>query len=254
MIRDGRADVVLAGGAEAVIHPLTVAAFEAMRALSRRNDEPELASRPFDRDRDGFVLGEGAAALVLEARGHAAARGAPEYAELAGVGVSSDAHDRVRPDPSGAGAARAIRSALDDAGASTRDVVHVCAHATSTPLGDLAEAVAIRSALGAAADGVVVSAPKSTVGHLLGAAGALGAAVTVLSVHERLVPPTANLTEQDGRVGLDVVVGAPRRLPARGTALTHSFGFGGHNVVLAFRSAGRRPHGEVLERQDPLVP
>jgi 3-oxoacyl-[acyl-carrier-protein] synthase II len=236
LLRAGRADVVVAGGTEAAIHALPIAGFAAMRALSTREDEPEAASRPYDKGRDGFVLGEGAAVLVLETEEHAAARDARIYAELAGAGLSADAHHVAAPEPTGAGAARAIGLALRDAGAAPADVVHVNAHATSTPLGDVAESLALRSALGDAVDNACVTATKSCTGHLLGAAGALEAAVTVLSLHHHLAPPTRNLDDPDDDIHLDVVRMAAREL-TDGLALSNSFGFGGHNVTLAFRSA-----------------
>jgi 3-oxoacyl-[acyl-carrier-protein] synthase II len=238
MIRSGRADVVVAGGTEAAIHPLPMSAFANMMALSKRNEEPQRASRPYDKGRDGFVLGEGAAVIVLESAEHAAARGARVYCELAGAGLTADSHDIVQPDPVGYGARRAIQAALAEAEIAPSDVVHINAHATSTPQGDVAEALAIRDALGAAAAGVAVSATKSMTGHLLGAAGSLEAIATILALHERLAPPTINLDDPDDEVGLDVVAGEPRRLrdgPIAG--LDNSFGFGGHNVSLVFRTA-----------------
>jgi 3-oxoacyl-[acyl-carrier-protein] synthase II len=230
IIRSGRADVVLAGGTEAVIHQLPIAGFAAMRAMSTRNDEPERASRPWDKARDGFVLGEGAAILVLERADHAAARGARVYARLAGAGISSDGYDIVQPDPEGTGAARAIGAAIRDGDAATTDVVHVNAHATSTSVGDMAEVVALHSALG---DHPVLTATKSMTGHLLGAAGALESIATVLAVHHGIIPPTINLDDPDDNLDLDVVVGEPRHL-AVPAALNNSFGFGGHNVALLF--------------------
>ncbi|MFZ5850682.1 MAG: beta-ketoacyl-ACP synthase II [Actinomycetota bacterium] len=238
LIRAGRCDVVVAGGTEAAIHPLPMAAFGNMMALSRRNDEPERASRPWDKARDGFVLGEGAGMVVLEAAEHARARGARVYAELVGAGLTADGHDMVQPDPSGQGAARAMREALRDGELTPADVVHINAHATSTPQGDVAEAVAIRAALGAAADGVAVTSTKSMTGHLLGAAGAVESIATILALHHRQVPPTVNFDDPDDEVDLDVVHGEPRRLPdGLLVGLNNSFGFGGHNVALAFRSA-----------------
>jgi 3-oxoacyl-[acyl-carrier-protein] synthase II len=237
MIRSGRADVVVCGGTEAAIHPLPIAAFANMQALSKRNDEPERASRPYDKGRDGFVYGEGSGIVVLESAEHAAARGARVYAEVAGVGMTSDAHHIAQPDPVGAGAAQAMVDALDDADLAASDVVHLNAHATSTPQGDVAESLAIRTALGDAADGVAVSATKSMTGHLLGAAGAVEAIAAVLAVAERLAPATINLEDPDDDVALDVVVGQARPLPAGDVAaLSNSFGFGGHNVALVFRS------------------
>jgi 3-oxoacyl-[acyl-carrier-protein] synthase II len=236
LLRLGRADVVVCGGTEAAIHPLPMAGFAAMRALSTRNDEPQAASRPFDKGRDGFVLGEGAGVLVLERASSAAARGAHVYAELAGAALTSDAHHIAAPDPEGRGAGRAIALAMRDAGASAEDVVHVNPHATSTPLGDLAEVKALHSALGDAARSIPVSATKSATGHLLGAAGGLEALLTVLALEHRLAPPTRNLDDPDDDVDLDVVRFEPRPLPMPGVALSTSFGFGGHNTALAFRS------------------
>jgi 3-oxoacyl-[acyl-carrier-protein] synthase II len=240
MIRSGRADVVVAGGTEAAIHPLPISGFAAMQALSMRNDSPETASRPYDVTRDGFVLGEGAAVIVLETEEHAKARGAKIYAEIAGSGLTSDAFHIAAPEPEGAGAGRAMKAALESAGAVPADVVHLNAHATSTPVGDTAEAKAIRVALGSATDDVAVSATKSMTGHLLGAAGALEAIFTILAVHHRLAPPTINVEDLDPEIDLDVVRKEPRALGHEGqqiVALNNSFGFGGHNVALAVRSA-----------------
>jgi 3-oxoacyl-[acyl-carrier-protein] synthase II len=237
MIRTGRADVVIVGGTEACIHPLPLAAFAAMMALSRRNDEPERASRPYDKGRDGFVFGEGAGILVLESAEHAAARSARVYAVVAGQGITSDAHHIAQPDPEGKGAVRAIGFALADAGLSPSDIVHVNAHATSTPQGDLAESAAIRAAMGDDTDHIAVSATKSMTGHLLGAAGAIESIATVLALYHRLAPPTINLDDPDDEVHLDVVSGQPRALPSGPiAALNNSFGFGGHNAALVFRS------------------
>jgi len=237
MIRLGRADVVLAGGTEAAIHPLPMAAFGNMMALSKRNDDPEAASRPWDVDRDGFVLGEGAGILVLESEEHATARGARVYAAVAGAGITADSHDIAQPDPKGLGATRAIKRALAESGLEPGDIRHINAHATSTPLGDVAEALAIRTALGSATDDVVMTATKSMTGHLLGAAGALESIATVLALHHRVVPPTINLDQQDEAVDLDIAT-KQRDLPAGDlAALNNSFGFGGHNVALAFRTA-----------------
>lgn len=237
LIRSGRADVVVAGGTEAAVHPMPIAGFAAMQALSTRNDDPTAASRPYDTARDGFVLGEGAAIIVLESEAHARARGARIYAELAGVGMSADAHHITAPEPEGAGASRAMLEAVAAAGASIADVAHINAHATSTPVGDVAEANAIRRAFGAAADAIPVSATKSMTGHLLGAAGALEAVFTILALHHRLAPASINLDSMDPQIALDVVHGAHRTLPAGDLlALDNSFGFGGHNVALAFRT------------------
>jgi len=239
MIRSGRADVVVAGGTEAAIHPLPMAAFANMMALSKRNDEPERASRPYDKGRDGFVLGEGAGLVVLESAEHAARRGARIYCEAAGLGMTADSHHIAQPDPEGLGATRAIRLALADAGLTPEQVAHINAHATSTPQGDIAEAVAIRAALGAATDAVAVSGTKSMTGHLLGAAGAVEAIAAILALYRRLAPPTINLEDPDDDVRLDVVHGEPRQLPdGEIAALNNSFGFGGHNVALAFRISG----------------
>jgi 3-oxoacyl-[acyl-carrier-protein] synthase II len=238
MIRSGRADIVVAGGTEAAVHPLPFAGFAAMQALSKRNDEPERASRPYDTGRDGFVLGEGAAVIVLESEEHAKARGAKIYAELAGVGMSADSHHIAAPEPEGAGASRAMVEAVDRSGLTPADIVHINAHATSTPVGDVAESNAIRRAFGDAADGMPVSATKSMTGHLLGAAGALEGVLTVLALHHRVAPATINLEDFDPEIDLDVVRGEARTLPDGDiAALNNSFGFGGHNVALTFKSA-----------------
>jgi 3-oxoacyl-[acyl-carrier-protein] synthase II len=235
LIRAGRADVVVVGGAEAIIQPVVIAGFAAMHAMSRRNDDPAGASRPFDRGRDGFVMGEGAGVLVLESRAHALARGARIHGELAGAGVSSDAHHMVAADPEGRGLARALEKALSDAAMDPAEVVHVNAHATSTPLGDLAESRALAKVLGR--EGCCVSATKSMTGHLIGAAGAVEAVLTVLALRDRLAPPTANLDDPDQDIDIDIVKDGPRRLPPGPvSALSNAVGFGGHNVVLAFRS------------------
>jgi len=237
MIRNGRADVVVAGGTEAAMHPMPIAGFAAMQALSTRNDDPEAASRPYDTGRDGFVLGEGAAVVVLESEAHAKARGARIYAELAGVGISSDAYHIAAPDPEGAGAARAMSDAVGGAGLSPRDIVHINAHATSTPVGDIAESKAIRLAFGDEVDHMPVSATKSMTGHLLGAAGALETIFTILAIHHRLAPATINLDDFDPAISLDVVHGENRKLPEGDiAALNNSFGFGGHNLALTIRS------------------
>jgi len=227
LIRLGRADVVIAGGTEACIHPLPMAGFAQAHAVSRRNDTPALASRPFDTDRDGFVIGEGAAMLVLERDGFAAARGRRGYARLAGAGVSADAHHITAGDP--AGQERAIRAALADAGLTGDDIDVVHAHATSTPKGDLTEALSVTAAIGT---GALVTATKSMTGHLFGAAGALGALAAAMSVATGVVPPTINLDRLDPAVEFDVATGAAvkRRVAA---AVTNAFGFGGHNVTLA---------------------
>jgi len=240
MIRMGRADVVLAGGTEAAIIPLNIAAFAAMRALSTRNDEPERASRPFDKGRDGFVLGEGAGMVVLESAEHAQRRGARLHAVAAGSGYSADAHHIAQPEPGGTGIVAAIEAVLADAGLDPGQVVHVNAHATSTPAGDAVEGQAIAAALGQAADGVVVSATKSMTGHLLGGAGAVEAVATILALRERVAPPTINLDDPDDEAIVDIAT-KPRELTPHGrapmAALNNSFGFGGHNVTLAFTAA-----------------
>jgi 3-oxoacyl-[acyl-carrier-protein] synthase II len=229
LLRAGRADVVIAGGAESCVHPLPIAGFAQMRALSTRHDEPEAASRPYDKARDGFVLGEGAGILVLETEEHARSRGARVHGRLAGAGIASDAHHVTAPDPSGAGAARSITLALRDAGLSAADIGSINAHATSTPLGDVAEAEAFRIALGDARP--PVTATKSCTGHLLGAAGAVEALAAVLTIRESLVPAIRNLDDPDDAVDLDVVRISPRE-HAHDAALSTSFGFGGHDVSL----------------------
>jgi 3-oxoacyl-[acyl-carrier-protein] synthase II len=240
MIRSGRADVVVAGGTEAAIIPLNIAAFAAMRALSTRNDEPERASRPFDKGRDGFVLGEGAGMVVLESAEHAARRGAPVHAIAAGVGYSADAHHIAQPDPDASGVVLAIRRVLADAGLTPDQVAHVNAHATSTPAGDVVECHAIAEALGPAASGVVISATKSMTGHLLGGAGAVESVAAILALRERVAPPTINLEDPDDAAGTQIAT-EPTKLQPRTSApmavLNNSFGFGGHNVALAFTAA-----------------
>jgi 3-oxoacyl-[acyl-carrier-protein] synthase II len=240
MIRSGRADVVVAGGTEAAIIPLNIAAFAAMRALSTRNDEPERASRPFDKGRDGFVLGEGAGIVVLESAEHAQRRGARLHAVAAGAGYSSDAHHIAQPEPTGTGLVAAMSAALADSGVSPDQMVHVNAHATSTPAGDVVEGQAIAATLGAAASGVVVTATKSMTGHLLGGAGAVEAIATILALRERVCPPTVNVDDPDDEACVDIAT-EPRELTPHGgapmAALNNSFGFGGANVALAFTAA-----------------
>ena len=237
MIRTGRADVVLCGGTEGCIHPLTLASFAAMRALSSRHDDPTAASRPFDAHRDGFVMAEGAALIVLESEEFAKARGAKIYATYGGQGLAADAHHIAQPEPEGRGVKLAINRALIDADLSPSDIFHINAHATSTPAGDVAEAKAIRSVLGADADHAPVTAVKSVAGHLLGGAGSLAAIASILALQNRIVPPVANLEELAEGVDIDIVTGTPRELPSGDiAAISNSFGFGGHDVVLAFRS------------------
>ena len=232
----GLADVVVAGGTEAVIHPMPIAAFAAMQALSKRNDDPARASRPYDVDRDGFVLGEGAATIILETKEHAEARGAKIYAELAGGGITSDSYHITAPDPEGLGASRAVLAALAQAGATPEDVTHINAHATSTPVGDIAEFHALKAVFGDRIGSIPVSATKAATGHLLGGTGALEAVFTILAIHERTAPPTINLENQDEQIPLDVVI-SPRDLGSGPQlAVSNSFGFGGHNAVVAFRS------------------
>ncbi|MBG6238192.1 3-oxoacyl-[acyl-carrier-protein] synthase II [Mycetocola sp. CAN_C7] len=235
-LQSGLADVVIAGGTESVVHPLPIAAFAAMQALSRRNDSPETASRPYDVSRDGFVLGEGAASIVLETEEHALARGARIYAELAGGSVTSDSYHITAPDPEGSAAARAMLAAVESSGARLSDVVHVNAHATSTPVGDIAEYNALLRVFGDHLPNIAVSATKAATGHLLGGTGALEAIFTILALHERTAPPTINLSDQDPAIPLDVVT-SPRNLGSGDLlAISNSFGFGGHNAVVAFRS------------------
>jgi len=236
-IRLGRADIVLAGGTEAAIHPLPMAAFAQMMALSKREGDPTVVSRPWDVGRDGFVLGEGAGVLVLESEEHARARGARIYAEVRGAGITADSHDIAQPDPRGLGGARAIMRALHESDLSASDIKHINAHATSTPQGDLAEGMMIHSTLGEHADQVVVTSTKSMTGHLLGGAGALESIATVLALYHRVVPPTINLDNPDPGVDLDIAT-KPRDLPAGDiAALNNSFGFGGANVAVAFASS-----------------
>ncbi|AXH35855.1 beta-ketoacyl-[acyl-carrier-protein] synthase family protein [Humibacter sp. BT305] len=235
-LQAGYADIIIAGGAEAAIHPLPLASFASMQALSKQNDSPATASRPYDVNRDGFVLGEGAAALVLETEEHALARGAKIYAELLGGAVTSDAFHITAPDPEGSAAARAMIAAVESSGLTLDDVAHINAHATSTPVGDIAEYKALLHVFGDRLASIPVSATKASTGHLLGGAGAIEAIFTVKALQERTAPPTINLTEQDPEIALDVVR-EPRALPEGDlVAISNSFGFGGHNAVVAFRS------------------
>ena len=236
-IRLGRADVVVAGGTEAAIHPLPMAAFANMMALSKNPGDPTTVSRPWDTARDGFVLGEGAGVLVLESEEHARARGAHIYAEVMGAGITADSHDIAQPDPAGRGGSRAIKRALLESDVDPSTIVHVNAHATSTPQGDIAEGLMLHATLGSHVDRVVVTSTKSMTGHLLGGAGALEAVATVLALKHRVVPPTINLDNQDPQVHLDIAT-KPRDLPQGDiAALNNSFGFGGANVAVIFGSA-----------------
>lgn len=238
MIRTGRADVVVAGGTEAAIHPLPIAAFGNMMAMSKDNDDPQGASRPYDADRNGFVLGEGSGVIVLESADHAAKRGARIYAEAVGQGISADSHDIVQPEPSGNGIAHALQNLLANTDLKPAEIAHVNAHATSTPLGDLAELKALRKVFGTEADHMAISATKSMTGHLLGGAGGVETVASILALYHRVAPPTINIQNLDPEADADIVRDVKRELPAEGTiaALNDSFGFGGHNVVLAFRT------------------
>jgi 3-oxoacyl-[acyl-carrier-protein] synthase II len=238
LIASGRCDVVLAGGTEAALHPLPIAALANMKALSRRNDEPEKASRPFDRDRDGFVFGEGAVVMVIESEERARARGARVYAELAGGGLSCDAYHITAPLEDGSGACDAMTEALRDAGLRPEDVDYIAAHGTGTPLNDVAETKAIKLAYGEHAYRLAVSSPKSMVGHLLGAAGAVGALAAALAVYHDVVPPTINLEHPDPECDLDYVPLKAREMRVRAAA-ANGFGFGGQNGSVIFRKYER---------------
>jgi 3-oxoacyl-[acyl-carrier-protein] synthase II len=232
----GLADVVLAGGAESCVHPITLASFSSMQALSRRNDDPATASRPYDVDRDGFVMGEGAATIVMETEEHAKARGAKIYAEIAGAGVTSDSYHITAPDPEGRGAARAVFAALEQAGATVDDVTHINAHATSTPVGDIAEYKALLAVFGDRVHGIPLSATKAAHGHLLGGTGALEAIFAILAVRDRIAPPTINIANLDPEIPLSVGTSTQKLGDEQQLAITNSFGFGGHNAVVAIRS------------------
>ncbi|HHW44982.1 MAG TPA: beta-ketoacyl-ACP synthase II [Desulfotomaculum sp.] len=234
LLQRGEADVMITGGSEAPITPLAIAGFCSMKALSARNDEPERASRPFDAGRDGFVIGEGAAILILETLEHAQKRGARIYAEVAGYGTSCDAYHITAPDPEGGGAALSMRLALLDAGVAPESVDYINAHGTSTPLGDKLETAAIKQVFGDHAKKLVVSSTKSMTGHLLGAAGGLEAVASVLAIDRGVIPPTINYEEPDPECDLDYVPNRSREFPVK-TALSNSFGFGGHNATLLFR-------------------
>ncbi|WP_203567085.1 beta-ketoacyl-[acyl-carrier-protein] synthase family protein [Aestuariimicrobium ganziense] len=237
MLRLGRADIAVVGGTEAVVHPLPIAAFAQMQALSRRNDDPERASRPWDVDRDGFVLGEGAALMVIETLEHAQARGAKIYGTLAGAGISADSHDIVQPDPTGRGQAAAMTKAIKDAGLTPRDIVHVNAHGTSTPQGDVAEAASIAAALGDSADQPWVTSTKSMTGHLLGGAGAVETFATVRALSDRRVPGTINVENLEPNLPVRIATETTSLGDGDLAALNNSFGFGGHNVVIAVTNA-----------------
>ncbi len=233
-LRDGLADVVIAGGCESVIHPITIASFSSMQALSRRNDDPATASRPTSIDRDGFVMGEGAAVLILEREESAKARGAKIYGYVIGGGVTADSYHITANDPEGTGAARAVRMALEMADVSPDDVTHINAHLTSTPVGDPNEYVALKTVFGDRVDEIPVSGTKASTGHLLGGTGALEAIFTILALRDRVAPPTINITEQDPDVPFRVS-GSPQPLgDGPQLAISNSFGFGGHNAVAAF--------------------
>ncbi|WP_189038405.1 beta-ketoacyl-ACP synthase II [Streptomyces daqingensis] len=237
MIRTGRADVVVAGGTEAAIHPLPIVAFGNMMAMSKDNENPEGASRPYDADRNGFVMGEGAGVVVLESAEHAKKRGARIYAEAIGQGISADSHHITQPEPSGNGIALALQNLMDQTDLKPAEIMHINAHATSTPLGDIAELKALRKVFGDDVDHMAISATKSMTGHLLGGAGGIETVASILALKNRTAPPTINLNNPDPEADADIVGGEPRSLP-EGTiaALNNSFGFGGHNVVLAFRT------------------
>jgi 3-oxoacyl-[acyl-carrier-protein] synthase II len=235
IIEYGDADIMLAGGAESCISPLGVGGFASARALSTRNDEPETASRPWDVGRDGFVLGEGAGVIVLEEYEHAKARGAAIYCEIVGYGMSADAHHITAPPDDGGGAARSMRNALRDANLQPADVDYINAHGTSTPLGDVAECIAVKRAFGEHAYKLAISSTKSMTGHLLGAAAGIEAVFTVLAIRDQVVPPTANLVDVDPQCDLDFVPRVARKMPIR-VAISNSFGFGGTNATIAFRS------------------
>ncbi|HEV7742611.1 MAG TPA: beta-ketoacyl-[acyl-carrier-protein] synthase family protein [Pseudolysinimonas sp.] len=232
----GFADMILAGGAESCVHPITLASFSSMQALSKRNDDPATASRPYDVDRDGFVMGEGAATIVMETEEHAKARGAKIYAEIAGGGVTSDSYHITAPDPEGRGAARAVLAALEQAGATVDDVTHINAHATSTPVGDIAEYKALLAVFGDRVHEIPLSATKAAHGHLLGGTGALEAIFAILAVKERLAPPTINIANLDPEIPLSVSGVAQKLGSEAQLAISNSFGFGGHNAVVAIRS------------------
>jgi 3-oxoacyl-[acyl-carrier-protein] synthase II len=235
LIQRGDADMMIVGGSEAVVCPMGVGGFNAMKALSRRNEEPTLASRPFDKNRDGFVIGEGGGMLIIETEEHAKARGAKIYAEVAGFGLTDDAYHLTATAPGGEGAVRSMRQCLKDAGISPEDVGYLNAHGTSTPVGDISESAAIREVFGNHADELLVSSTKSMTGHLLGAAGAIEAIATVMAIHTDILPPSINLNEQDPEININVVANKSqtRKLKA---AISNTFGFGGHNASICFKA------------------
>lgn len=235
LLQRGNADVILAGGSEAVICPMGIGGFNAMKALSTRNDSPATASRPFDKDRDGFVMGEGGGILVLETLEHAMDRGATIYAEICGIGLTDDAFHITQPAPGGEGAVRSMKLALQDAGLQPTDIDYINAHGTSTPFNDKSESAAIRTVFGAHADTMSVSSTKSMTGHLLGAAGAVEAIATVMAIKNSTAPPTINYATPDPECDLDYVVNAPKKREIR-AALSNTFGFGGHNATLCFKA------------------
>jgi len=234
LIKRGDAQAAIAGGSESTINPIGIAGFNALRALSTRNDEPQLASRPFDTERDGFVMSEGACLLILESLAHAQKRGANILAEIIAYGASADAYHITQPDEDGAGAAKAMQLALDKAGLAPAEIDYINAHGTSTPLNDKTETIAIKTVFGDHAYRMLVSSTKSMTGHLIGAAGAIEAAVCIMAIQHRIIPPTINLTHPDPECDLDYVPNVARQAKVT-TALTNSFGFGGHNSVLIFR-------------------
>src|SRR5690606_2864254 len=233
-LQAGLADVVIAGGTESAIHPITVASFASMQALSRRNDDPATASRPYSVDRDGFVMGEGAGVLILETEEHAKARGARIYAELVGGGVTADSYHITANDPEGRGAERAVRLALEAAGRTPDDITHVNAHATSTPVGDPNEYIALKNVIGDRVHEIPVSATKASTGHLLGGTGALEAIFAVMAIRDRVAPPTINIATQDPEIPLRVSGDVQPLSDGPQLAISNSFGFGGHNAVAAF--------------------
>lgn len=233
-LQAGLADIVIAGGTESAIHPITMASFASMQALSRRNDDPATASRPYSVDRDGFMMGEGAATLILETEEHAKARGAKIYAELVGGGVTADSYHITANDPEGRGAERAVKLALDASGRTAEDITHINAHATSTPVGDPNEYTALKSVIGDRVHSIPVSATKASTGHLLGGTGALEAIFTILAIRDRIAPPTINISTQDPEIPLLVSGDAQALGDGPQLAISNSFGFGGHNAVVAF--------------------